>query len=408
MVSAPSAPVGRSGRDDAAPAGSASRPTAAARASSAAVASSPLPARTVHLAAVGNEVARLAGVGEERDRRSRAGEHEVASALELHHRELREVGEALDRRDARAALDPSGERLARTLAPVAAAIRAAARSPGARARAAAEEERRALAGAQDGRDAVDGRRGNGGRSGSGHRSGDDAALGPRDVGGQDQRGHLPRRAERGGDGRGGVGARGCSGLAAADPARDVAGDGLDVGLERRVVLLVVRRVVADDVDHRSAAAARVVQVGEPVAEAGPEVQQRRGRTVGHAPVAVGGAGRHALEQREHAAHLGNGVERGDEVHLRRARIREARRRTLMRRGCGSAPGRRSSAAHRDRRAGRFEEGAGVEDAVRVERRLDPRASARSWRDPRARGSECVFSVPMPCSPEIAPPSAHPP
>ena len=49
---------------------------------------------------------------------------------------------------------------------------------------------------------------------------------------------------------------------------------LDVGLERRVVLLVVGGVVADDVDDRRAARAGVVQVGEPVAEPGPEVQQR--------------------------------------------------------------------------------------------------------------------------------------
>ena len=44
---------------------------------------------------------------------------------------------------------------------------------------------------------------------------------------------------------------------------------------------------------------------------------------GHAPVAVGRAGGDAFEQREHAAHLGHRVERGHEVHLRRARIHEA-------------------------------------------------------------------------------------
>ena len=69
--------------------------------------------------------------------------------------------------------------------------------------------------------------------------------------------------------------------------------------------------------------ARVVQVGEAVGEAGAEVQQRRGRLAGHARVAIGGAGHHALEQAEHAAHPGDRVERRDEMHLRRAGVGEA-------------------------------------------------------------------------------------
>ena len=109
----------------------------------------------------------------------------------------------------------------------------------------------------------------------------------------------------------------------AQPARDVAGEGVDVGVERRVVLVVVGGVVADDVDDRYVGAAGVVQVGDAVAEPGTEVQQRRRRPVGHAGVAVGGAGDDALEQPEHGPHLGDVVERGDEVHLRGARVREA-------------------------------------------------------------------------------------
>ena len=68
-----------------------------------------------------------------------------------------------------------------------------------------------------------------------------------------------------------------------------------------------------------------MQVGEPVAEPRTEVQQRARRHAGHPGVAVGGAGGDALEQAEHAAHLRHRVERGDEVHLARARVREARR-----------------------------------------------------------------------------------
>ena len=52
---------------------------------------------------------------------------------------------------------------------------------------------------------------------------------------------------------------------------------VDVGLERRVVTLVVGGVVTDDGDERCAGAARVVQVGQAVAESGTEVQQRGAR-----------------------------------------------------------------------------------------------------------------------------------
>ena len=69
--------------------------------------------------------------------------------------------------------------------------------------------------------------------------------------------------------------------------------------------------------------ARVVQVGQTVGHARAEVQQRRGRLVRHPRVPVRGAGHHALEQAEHAAHLRDRVKRGDEVHLRGARVAEA-------------------------------------------------------------------------------------
>jgi len=82
-------------------------------------------------------------------------------------------------------------------------------------------------------------------------------------------------------------------------------------------------VIADDRDDRRPGAPGVVQVGEPVGHPGPEVQEHHGGAAGHAGVAVGGAGGHALEQREHAAHLGDLVERADEVHLRGAGVGEA-------------------------------------------------------------------------------------
>jgi hypothetical protein len=74
-------------------------------------------------------------------------------------------------------------------------------------------------------------------------------------------------------------------------------------------------VVADDVDDGCVGPTGVVEVGQAVAEARPEVQQRRGRFVGHAAVAVGGARDDAFEERKYAPHLGNVIECGDEVHL---------------------------------------------------------------------------------------------
>ena len=86
----------------------------------------------------------------------------------------------------------------------------------------------------------------------------------------------------------------------------------------------MHRVVADDVDDRRARLVGVVEVRERVAQAGAEVQQRRGRDPGHPAVAVGRAGGDALEQREHRPHLRHPVQRRDQVHLRGARVGEAR------------------------------------------------------------------------------------
>ena len=88
-------------------------------------------------------------------------------------------------------------------------------------------------------------------------------------------------------------------------------------------------------------AARVVQVGEAVGEARPAMQQRRGRLAGHARVAVGGAGHHALEQSEHAAHArarGRVRRRSASPTCRGCRSRYRRRCSA---GCGRGFRRRS-------------------------------------------------------------------
>jgi hypothetical protein len=97
----------------------------------------------------------------------------------------------------------------------------------------------------------------------------------------------------------------------------------DVGGERRVVLDVIKRVLAHDIDDARARLLGVVQVGGGIGETGAEMQQGRGRLVGHTVVAVGRAAAHAFEQAEHAAHALDPVERTDEMHLRGAGIGEA-------------------------------------------------------------------------------------
>ena len=86
---------------------------------------------------------------------------------------------------------------------------------------------------------------------------------------------------------------------------------------------VIDRMIADDVDDRRRRAACVVQIGKAVGEAGAEMQQRHGGLAGDPAVAVGGAGRNALEQAQHAAQTRIGVERADQMHLGGAGIGEA-------------------------------------------------------------------------------------
>ena len=139
---------------------------------------------------------------------------------------------------------------------------------------------------------------------------------------QHQRRHATRRRHRGHDTVDRVLPEVLGPRHRAVPARHGAREGLDVRGQRRVVLEVPAGVVTDDVQDRRARAPRVVQVGQPVGEAGPEVQQGRRRTTRHATVAVCRAGADALEQAEHGAHAGHLVERTDQRHLGRAGVGE--------------------------------------------------------------------------------------
>ena len=96
----------------------------------------------------------------------------------------------------------------------------------------------------------------------------------------------------------------------------------DVRSERRVVLGVIGGVVANDVHDRRGGAAGIVQIGEPVGQTRPEVEEGRRWALGHAPVPVGHSGDDALEQGEHGPHPLDSIDRRDEMHLRRAGIGE--------------------------------------------------------------------------------------
>ena len=148
-------------------------------------------------------------------------------------------------------------------------------------------------------------------------------VAPRRVRRKDERGHLSGRSERSSDGRSGVFGDVFGRVGPSDPCRHVARHGLDVGLELRVVLLVVRGVLADDVDDRHLALARIVQVRQPVTEPGTEVEKHRSGLFLDTGVPVGGSRHDAFEQAEDTTHLGNRVECGDEVHLGRAGVHEA-------------------------------------------------------------------------------------
>ena len=258
-------------------------------------------------AAVRHQVAGAARVGEERHRRAGPGQDQVADPGQLSLGLLGQVGQPVDGRAPRRPLHPRRERLGQQPRPGRGADPAGRPQPALGQRVTAQQEESGLPSARSWRRRILGCRR---RSQLGRRAGRSqrAALAPGHVGGQHQGGDLAaagrRQRPHGVRGQVAGGARG------VDPARHGAGQGLDVGLQRRVVADVAGGVAAHDDQHRTPGPARVVQVGQAVGQAGPQVQQHRGGPSGDAGVAVGGAGRHALEQGQHAAHLRHRVQGG--------------------------------------------------------------------------------------------------
>ena len=84
------------------------------------------------------------------------------------------------------------------------------------------------------------------------------------------------------------------------------GQSLDVGSERRVMREMPGRVLADDVDDAGTRSARLCRLARPLARPGPRCSSVEAGRSGHPVEAVGGAGHHALEQAENAAHAAPG------------------------------------------------------------------------------------------------------
>ena len=251
-------------------------------------------------------------VGEEGDRLDRTGEDERRRVAQRVRRGLGEVLQALDRGQPSAALHPRGERLAHEAAAGRGRDAPSRRHAGLRAeRVAAEEQHAAGQRGRRPRDrvVVDPRPRHARR-----RVGEPVRVAPRAVGGHDERRDPAGRARRGGDRVGEVPGQRAGAARRPHPARHRAREALDVGLQRRALADVRRRVVAHDDDDRRTRLGGVVEVGEAVRQPRPEVQQDERGPVGQAPVGVRGARADALEQPEDRADPG-ALERLHQVQL---------------------------------------------------------------------------------------------
>ena len=218
----------------------------------------------------------------------------MLGAVELSQRCLTEVREPVDGRDAGTALQARRECLAQQ------ACTGGLCDPrrGGQARPSgsvtADEDHRRLAGAQHLGDLGHQHR-VGGRWLDRQLGRGSGPVGPGHVGGQDQ-GRDLRSRPAGGDRLCRVGGDVGAADRSVHPARDTAGERVDVGFQWRVVLLVVRGVVSDDDHHRDVGATGIVQVGQTIAQTGSQVQQYGGRPVGDARVAIGRPGGYAFEK----------------------------------------------------------------------------------------------------------------
>ena len=265
----------------------------------------------------------LAGIGEEGDRVLGAHQDELLGAFEEFLRLLGEIGNAFKLHPACAPLHARGEGIAHD-------ARAGGRldAPGQlqpvfQQHPAAQQDRRLFAVLERGGHLVD--------LGSVHRvRGIEidrmcrlVRVQPGGVGGQDQCRDTARCAHRRC-----IGASTGSGHVAGvfrrfHPHRIGAGNAGDVGGERGVILAVIGRVFTHHIDDGGGGTAGVVEIGKAIAQPRAQMQQGCRGLAGHAAIAVSRARYHTFEQAEHRADAVDAVQRGHEVHFRRAGIGEA-------------------------------------------------------------------------------------
>jgi hypothetical protein len=87
---------------------------------------------------------------------------------------------------------------------------------------------------------------------------------------------------------------------------------------------MISGMLSDKVDDRHLGPARVVQIGEAIAETGAKMQECARRFFGQARISVGGAGDDTFEEAKHATYFRHSVKRSDQMNLRGAGVGEAR------------------------------------------------------------------------------------
>src|SRR6516225_3458682 len=131
------------------------------------------------------------------------------------------------------------------------------------------------------------------------------------------------------------------------------------------------------------------------------MQKCRRRTTGDPAIAVGGTGDDAFEQAQDAAHRGHVVQRGDEVHLGGTGVGEAH----VDAGVDQRREERTGAVHD---VARWSPAPSTRSGARMP--IGSKACLIARINSRAAGSAIsrkygIFSVPRPCSPEMAPPAS---
>jgi hypothetical protein len=284
-----------------------------------------------------DQVAVAVGVGEEGHRRARSHQHDVLRAAELVLGRLAGVAQPPRRRDPGAALERIGNVSTSSRAPVAAAIRSAAASPRQRGVAADQQDARARRRSARPRRRARPRPGRAARGGGFGRHRGPPTVAPADVGGQHQGRDPPgacgrprrrRCRRRRGPGR-------TSSAPSPTPtrrSRRCRTAGARPGARGRCRWSPITLTTGTPARRALCRLASPLPRPAPGAAGSP-------RDAGHPGVAVGGAGGDPLEQRQHAAHRRDAVERGDEVHLRGPGLAKQTRHRCPR-ACAAGRGRR--------------------------------------------------------------------